>query len=49
MQLTMFNPSVRSEQREHYESKLLSVNHCLSHMDTKQIDVTVRIPGIHGL
>lgn len=45
----MFNASVRSEQRALYQAKPLSVKHCLSHMDTKQIHVTVRIPGIRSL
>lgn len=46
--LEKFNASVCGEQRALYEhkSKLLSVKHRLSRMDTKQIHVTVRIPGI---
>lgn len=46
--LEKFNASVCGEQRALYEhkSKLLSVKHRLSHMDPKQIHVTVRIPGI---
>lgn len=49
MWLTMFTASVCGEQRVLYKSKILSVKCGLSHMDTKQIDVTVRISGIRGL
>lgn len=45
----MFNAVAGSEHRALYKSQLLSVEHCLSHTDTKQIDVTVGIPGIRSL
>ena len=49
MWLTRFYALVCGEQRALYESQLLSVKHCLSHMHTKQIDVAAGIPGIQSI